>query len=259
MAKGKKKKSGGGSEPKGKKVTLAMARNCVKLTVDGKRRLDLSNQGMASVPKSLLGLCDVEELDLSRNLLKKLPDFIDKFVNLRFLDVHSNYLEYIPQSIGRLQNLLTLNLCNNRLTSGALPSELGLLAKLHKLNLGLNRLDSVPRSLAGLKELRVVGLFDNRLTAYPDCLRPLKKLEKVNLESNPFPPEVPAGDPEGGVRRAEGLYLVDGEACLCGGCLDKCRSRRRKVEQRVEVKPRRNIAGLLTPNSVAQVDQQTWR
>ena len=90
MAKGKKKKSS--SEPKGKKITLAMATNCLKMTVDGKRRLDLSNQGLASVPRSLLGLCDVEELDLSRNLLTKLPDFIDKFLNLRFLDLHSNYV-----------------------------------------------------------------------------------------------------------------------------------------------------------------------
>ncbi|CAL8300886.1 unnamed protein product [Lota lota] len=258
MAKGKKKSS---SEPKGKKITLATAKNCLKMTVDGKRRLDLSNQGLASVPRCLLDLWDVEELDLSRNLLTKLPDFIDKFLNLRFLDVHSNYLEHIPPSIGRLQNLLTLNLSNNRLTCGSLPSELGLLGKLHKLNLGLNRLDSVPHCLAALKELRHVGLFNNRLTAYPDCLRPLKKLEKVNLESNPFPPELGANlDP---IRRAEGLYLVDGEACLCGGCLDKCRSQRRKVEGLVElelkVKPRRMFAGLLTPNSVAQVDQETWR
>ena len=172
----------------------------------------------------------------------------------------SSQLEQIPPSIGRLQNLLTLNLSNNRLTSGSLPSELGLLAKLHKLNLGLNRLDSVPRCLAALKELRDVGLFDNRLTAYPDCLRPLKKLEKVNLDSNPFPPEVDDLDP---IRRQEALYLVDAEACLCGGCLDKCRSQRRKVEGRAEleikVKPRRMFAGLLTPNSVAQVDQETWR
>jgi len=117
----------------------------------------------------------------------------------------------------------------------------------------------VPRFIAALKELRDIGLFDNRLTAYPDCLRPLKKLEKVNLESNPFPPAELA-DPDR-IRRVEGLYLVDGEAGLCGGCLDKCRSQRRKVEARAEVKvkPRRMFAGLLTPNSVAQVDQETWR
>ena len=119
----------------------------------------------------------------------------------------------------------------------------------------------MPRCLAALKELRHVGLFDNRLTAYPDCLRPLKKLEKVNLDSNPFPPEVDAAlDP---IRRQEGLYLVDGEVCLCGGCLDKCRSQRRRVEERAELevkaKPRWMFAGLLTPNSVAQVDQETWR
>lgn len=91
MAKGKKN----ASEPKGKKITLTMAKSCLRMTVDGKRRLDLSNQGIAAVPKCILKLCDVEELDLSRNLLAKIPDFIDKFVNLRFLDLHSNHVRML--------------------------------------------------------------------------------------------------------------------------------------------------------------------
>lgn len=72
MAKGGKK--GGGA--KGKKVTLKMAKNAVRVTTDGHRRLDLSNMGIATFPKCLLKLPDLNELDLSRNQLKKLPDFI---------------------------------------------------------------------------------------------------------------------------------------------------------------------------------------
>ncbi|KAJ3608131.1 hypothetical protein NHX12_025181, partial [Muraenolepis orangiensis] len=256
QGKKRKKRSGGGDggEPKGRKVTLAMVKSCVRMTVDGKRRLDLSYKGLAAVPRCLVSLCDVEELDLSRNRLTKLPDFFQLFVNLRFLDLHSNYLENLPASIGQLQNLLTLNLCNNRLTSGSLPFELGHLGKLHKLNMGLNQLDSLPHFVVGLKELRHLSLFDNRLTAYPDCLRLLKRLE-VNLESNPFVSKA-APEAGGGVHRAEGLHLVH-EANLCGDCLDWCRTRSRKKDEKAEVKPqRRMLAGLYTPNSVAKANQE---
>ncbi|KAM3860019.1 leucine-rich repeat-containing protein 18 [Diretmus argenteus] len=255
MAKGKKKPG----EPAGKKITLKQAKSCLKFTVDGKRRLDLSNQGVTAVPKCILKLCDVEELDLSRNLIKKIPDFIDQFVNLRFLDLHSNHLEQLPVAIGRLQNLLILNLSNNRLTAASLPSELGLLRKLHKLNLGLNQLDAVPSSIGALKELRHIGLFDNLLTRYPNCLQKLGRLERVNLDGNPILPERPPNlDP---IKRVESLYLVEGGS-LCGGCLERCRAERKKMEDAAKgeaVKSKVNFAGLIWPNSVAQAEQATWR
>ena len=69
-----------------------MAQNCVELTLDGKRRLDLSFKEISSVPKCVQKLCDVDELDLSRNLMSKVPDFIDHFVSIRVLDLHSNYV-----------------------------------------------------------------------------------------------------------------------------------------------------------------------
>ncbi|KAJ3607321.1 hypothetical protein NHX12_024373 [Muraenolepis orangiensis] len=228
-----------------------MVKSCVRMTVDGKRRLDLSYQGLAAVPRCLVSLCDVEELDLSRNLLTKLPDFLHLFVNLRFLDLHSNYLENLPPSIGQLQNLLTLNLSNNRLTSGSLPLELGLLGNLHKLNMGLNQLDSLPRFMIGLKELRHISLFDNRLTAYPDCLRLLKGLEKVNLVSNPFVSKA-APKASVGIRRAEGLHLVR-VANLCSDCLEGYRKRSRKTEEREE------RAEVKRPSSGAKVNQAPWR
>lgn len=87
MAKGKKTK-----QAKGKTITLKMAQNCVELTLDGKRRLDLGFKGIATVSKCLQKLCDVDQLDLSRNLIRKIPDFIDHFTRITVLDLHSNYV-----------------------------------------------------------------------------------------------------------------------------------------------------------------------
>ncbi|XP_056325847.1 leucine-rich repeat-containing protein 18 [Danio aesculapii] len=255
MVKGKKKSS----EPSGRKITLKMAKNALRVTVDGKRRLDLSNMGISTFPKCILKLCDVDELDLSRNLLKKIPDAIDKFVNLRLLDLHSNHLEHLPAAIGRLQNLYSLNLCNNRLTSASLPHEMGFLRNLRILNLGMNCIETLPPTVSALKELRELGLFNNLLTQLPKSLQNLPKLQKINVKSNPMPSDE---DPEvDRIQRVESLYLVK-EDCLCTDCLKKCREEREKLDGRMSAAStlKKSIfAGLITPNSVAQENQAVWR
>ncbi|XP_030631783.1 leucine-rich repeat-containing protein 18 [Chanos chanos] len=255
MAKGKKRSK----EAKGRKITLKMAKNALKPTTDGKRRLDLSNMEIATFPKCILKLCDVDELDLSRNLLKKIPESIDKFVNLRWLDLHSNQLEQIPQAIGRLQNLYSLNLCNNRLNTHSLPHELGLLKNLRSLNLGMNSIESLPASVSALKQLRELGLFNNLLTSVPGCLKNLPNLDKLNINCNPIPPDNPPElDP---IKRVECLYLVR-ESCLCDDCLQRCKAKRERLDSKTSGSPvhkRSMFAGLMTPNSVAQEDEAVWR
>lgn len=69
-----------------------MAQNCVELTVEGKRCLNLSFKEIDTVPKCLQKVCDIDEVNLSRNMIKKVPDFIDHFSSIRVLDLHSNYV-----------------------------------------------------------------------------------------------------------------------------------------------------------------------
>lgn len=84
-----------GKQGKGKTITLKMALNCITLTFDEKRCLDLSLKELSTVPKCVEKMCHVEELNLSRNLLKKIPDFINQFTAMRMLDLHSNYVSMI--------------------------------------------------------------------------------------------------------------------------------------------------------------------
>lgn len=72
-----------------------MALNCIKLTFDERRCLDLSMKELATVPKCLEKVCHVEEVNLSRNHIKKIPDFINLFTAMRVLDLHSNYVSLI--------------------------------------------------------------------------------------------------------------------------------------------------------------------
>ncbi|MEE6527126.1 hypothetical protein FKM82_028240 [Ascaphus truei] len=232
MAKGK-----GG--PKGKKITLKIAKNAIRLTFDGKRRLDLSKMGIAAMPKCLLKLSDVEELDLSRNQLRKVPDWIQRFQNLRLLDLHSNLIEKLPESIGELQALLHLNVSNNKLTTKGLPMELSQLKNLRQLNLGLNFINMLPTTLGALKELKEVGLFDNHLTSVPTSILQLPKLKKLNAKRNPIPAtdeELEAEEQET-IRRVEALCLVN-EKDLCSPCAAKCQEEKNKMS---------NLKSMVTP------------
>lgn len=88
MAKGTKAKR----KTKSKKITLKMAQSCVELTLDGKRRLDLTFKGITAVPKCIQKLFHMDEVDLSRNMIRKIPDFIAQFIKMTVLDLHSNYV-----------------------------------------------------------------------------------------------------------------------------------------------------------------------
>ncbi|KAL4640203.1 leucine-rich repeat-containing protein 18-like [Arapaima gigas] len=257
MTNGKKQQP----ESKGRKITLKMARNALKVTVDGKRRLDLSNMQITTFPRCLLKLADVDELDLSRNLLQRIPDSIDQFINLRWLDLHSNQLEELPTSIGELQGLLYLNLCNNRLTAAGLPTEVGQLRKLRSLNLGMNQLERLPSSMGALRELQELGLFNNLLTHVPEFLDRLPHLQKLNTSCNPIagPDNSRDLDP---IARVEFLYVVDMD-WLCEACHKRCSLELKKLGRlgvatgHVRAKPA--FSGLVSPNSVALDEQELWR
>ncbi|KFP25693.1 Leucine-rich repeat-containing protein 18, partial [Colius striatus] len=243
-------------DKKGRKITLKTAKNSIRISFDGGRRLDLSKMGITTFPTCILKLADVDELDLSRNMLKKIPSSIEKFQKLRWLDLHSNQLEELPAAIGTLQSLFYLNICNNKLTTKGLPEELKLLKNLCILNLGLNCLDSIPTTLGEMKELQEIGVFDNALTTIPDSVKKLPKLKKLNAKRNPFPDSTKPEEHVDSIKRIETLYIVE-EKDLC------CQDERDKVNKLKNVisSPSNDpsFSSLLTPNSSAKNNQEEWR
>ncbi|XP_072312471.1 uncharacterized protein lrrc18b [Eucyclogobius newberryi] len=217
---------------KEKTIPLKTVQNCVEQTLDGKRSLKLSFQGITTVPKCLQKMPEMDQLDLSRNLIRKMSDLPESFIMITVLDLHSNYLEEVPVSIGRLQNLVLLNLCNNRLTF--LPDEMGLLHKLLTLNLGLNQLDSLPASIGNLKELRHLGLSDNRFTRAPRCLARLENLQKVNLERNPLTSVQTQEHPPQEIIPVTFKHYMVTEKQLCGDCLSRCQNEWSKMKEAEE-------------------------
>ncbi|XP_037996311.1 leucine-rich repeat-containing protein 18 [Motacilla alba alba] len=251
-----------GKGPQGKRITLKVAKNSVRVLFNGRRRLELSKMGIAVFPKCLLELADVEEIDLSRNMLRKIPNIIEKFQNLMWLDLHSNQIDELPAAIGTLRNLTYLNLCNNKLTTKGLPEELTLLRNLRTLNLGLNCLESIPTTLGSLKELIELGLFDNSLTIIPKSVKKLPKIERMNVKRNPLPEFAKEDEPIDTIKRIESLYLVE-KKDLCNSCLQTCQGERDELHKLEDMKPgpsdKPSFPSLTTPNSTAMDNQEEWR
>ncbi|KAJ0067183.1 hypothetical protein NL108_012915 [Boleophthalmus pectinirostris] len=248
---------------KGTKVTLKMAKKAVRTTMEGRHRLTLANMGIVTFPKCILNLDNIDELDLSRNQLEKIPNDIGDFLSLMVLDLHSNRLKSVPEAIGNLKKLEYLNLSNNFIST--LPSTVGSLTHLKVFNVGMNHLDSLPTSMEKLENLQELGLFDNQLKTLPSFVNDLPSLIKLNLRRNPMWYSQGGGTTERG-----NVYLVH-ENSLCKACLKKCQQQKQRTftqgsrneaavdEEVFKSKRSGMLIELLTPNSVAKVNQQAWR
>lgn len=117
-------------------------------------------------------------LDLSGRGLKKVPAYVFDMTSLTELDISGNALEgALPSELGRLSGLKKLDASNNRMTG--VPAEIGRLTSLETLDLSDNQLTGLPMELGNLKQLKVLDLTGN-----PYSAQDLAAIEKelVNTE-----------------------------------------------------------------------------
>ena len=143
------------------------------------------------------------ELDLSGEGIESLPGEIGKLRELRVLDLGGIQLTRLPAELGNLTKLAQLNLCLNQLMS--LPAELGNLTKLAELNLCLNQLMSLPAQLGNLTNLTQLDLSENQLRSLPAELGNLSNLTRLDLYGNPL--ESPPAEVEEQGTKAVLVYL----------------------------------------------------
>ena len=144
--------------------------------------LDLSKQGLISLPESIGQLTSLTSLNLDGNPLASLPESIGQLTKLTELNLCNNQLASLPESIGQLTKLTKLILNNNNLATP--PESIGQLASLTRLDLRDNQLASLPQSIEQLTSLTILDLENNRLVSLPKSIGQFTKLTWLFLSSN---------------------------------------------------------------------------
>jgi len=101
---------------------------------------------------------------------------------------------YLPSELGTLRFLRRLNLHDNAF-SGVLPAQLSNATALHSLFLHRNNLSGpIPLSLCSLPRLQNLDLSENAFSGHiPDHLGNCKNLQRLIVAGNRFSGEIPAG------------------------------------------------------------------
>ncbi|KAI8489388.1 hypothetical protein Bbelb_328310 [Branchiostoma belcheri] len=161
---------------------MAAGLNLQPQTVNGLLFLDLSKQGLTSIPEEVFDLTDLQSLDVSNNELTSIPEAIGRLQKLERLGADGNKLTSLPQAIGSLQELTHLYIYDNQLTE--VPPGVCSLSNLEVLNVRNNKLSTLPPGVEKLQKLRELYIHDNQLTEVPPGVCSLSNLEVLSVSNN---------------------------------------------------------------------------
>ncbi|XP_023647790.2 volume-regulated anion channel subunit LRRC8E [Paramormyrops kingsleyae] len=169
--------------------------------------LELVGCDLERIPRTVLGLTNLQQLDLRENKLMTIeeilslqhcrnlvtlrlwhnailyiPEHIDKLVSLESLNLSWNRIRSLPTGLFYCTTLRHLNLSHNQLSS--LPPEVGILQCLQHLSLASNSLGSLPDELFSCKHLKSLVLADNSLASLSPLVSGLSQLVHLELQGN---------------------------------------------------------------------------
>ncbi|NCO00411.1 MAG: GNAT family N-acetyltransferase [Epsilonproteobacteria bacterium] len=150
-------------------------------------RLDLSGNGLKSIPENIGMLSKLISLNLSNNKLQELPDSLSKLSNLSNLDLRRNAFENFPAVIGKL-SLKSLNLSSNKIADIATLQEC---SELRVLDLSNNLIKEINFSFPHANNLITLNLSYNFLREMGVFFFSLSYLQRLNLNANLIK-EIPA-------------------------------------------------------------------
>jgi Leucine-rich repeat (LRR) protein len=123
------------------------------------------------------------ELDLSNNKLRSLPKSMGLLERLADLKLQWNCLETVPASLGNLTNLRLAVLSNNKISE--LPHSFGEgMKQLRELKLDSNNLTRIPLALSHLTGLEVLSLHRNQIVSLALLQPPLRVLVESDEMAN---------------------------------------------------------------------------
>lgn len=167
----------------------------------------------------------IKHLTLSYNQLNRIPSNIRRCKHLKSLNLEGNQIRHIPRWIMELDSLEEINLNFNQLKlNGAdirhlskvkqiliggnalekLPNNMGRL-RCESLNLGKNKLNSLPKSFANLTQIKSLVFYENEFKDIPEVLAGFKNLKHFDFYKNHIS-EIP--DFVGNMENIQQLFLA---------------------------------------------------
>ncbi|KAL3875903.1 hypothetical protein ACJMK2_033808 [Sinanodonta woodiana] len=148
---------------------------------------------VAKVVNRIRDAKEKEELDLSKCDLIQVPDAVYlmmKSVTLRICDLSGNLLQKLPSKFPvRFPDITELDLGENKLTT--LPDELRKIENLKVLNVSGNRIQVLPHVVYELNKLRALDAKNNVLTELDVTkLKRMLSLTEIDLQDNPLPEQL---------------------------------------------------------------------
>lgn len=128
------------------------------------------------IGKAALTYTNLEALDLGKRITTKLSPSFYQLSNLKHLTIKTNYLS---DSIQYLKKLEALTLYSDSLTQ--LPSTLGKLKNLKKLDLTTTNLTTLPETFHHLTQLEAFKIYSPNLKQLPKELKVLKHLKSLDI------------------------------------------------------------------------------
>ena len=172
------------------------------------------------LPSFISRFSNLKELYLGHNFLDKIPPEIGKLSKLEILDLCISHLEELPREMRNLSSLRVLRLCDNGISripeeifsltnleildisrlnayerkndasipkEITIPSSIGKLVNLKKLNLQENLLFQLPSEIGSLQNLEVLELGINDFKELPDVVLQLKNLKWLDMQNGIIP------------------------------------------------------------------------
>ena len=141
----------------------------------------LASNSFDRIPRSIRRCKYLESLDMEHNKIRHIPRFIAQLDSLRSLDLNYNHLKLKKSDILHASKVKKLSLGANEIVQ--LPENIGIL-QCTNLNLGKNKLSSLPASFADLKQLRTIIFYENDFETIPEEISDFTELKHLDFYKN---------------------------------------------------------------------------
>ena len=143
--------------------------------------LNLEGNQIRHIPKWIMELDSLEEICLNYNQLKLNRADIKHLSKVKQIIIGGNGIERLPKNVGQL-HCESMNLGKNKLRS--LPKSFANLTHMRSLIFYENEFEDIPEVLTDFKELKHLDFYKNNITEIPEFVGNLEGLQQLFLAFN---------------------------------------------------------------------------